>query len=111
MSTRRLLPFFFTTAAEPRPAGAQLYIIGWSPGEFRAASSLPFSSISWHREERGLLRVSQLVIVLALAAPSVLLAADYFGAIAYSTSTGAHGWSKDHPSRAAAQKAARAACS
>jgi serine/threonine-protein kinase len=58
-----------------------------------------------------LLRVSQLVIVLALAAPSVLLAADYFGAIAYSTSTGAHGWAKDHPNRAAAQKAARAACS
>jgi hypothetical protein len=28
MSTRRLLPFFFTTAAEPRLAGAQLYIIG-----------------------------------------------------------------------------------
>src|SRR5690242_18254333 len=102
MSTRKLLPFFFTTAAEPRPAGAQLYIIGWSPG---------ISSISWHREERGLLRVSQLVIVLALAAPSMLLAADYFGAIAYSTSTGAHGWAKDHRSRADAQKAARAACS
>ena len=58
-----------------------------------------------------MLRVSQLVVVLALAAPSALLAADYFGAIAYSTSTGAHGWAKDHASRAAAQKAARAACS
>ena len=57
-----------------------------------------------------MLRVSQLVIVLALGVPSTLLAADYFGAIAYSTSTGAHGWAKDHPSRADAQKAARAAC-
>ena len=58
-----------------------------------------------------MLRVSQLVIVLALGVPSALLAADYFGAIAYSTSTGAHGWARDHASRAAAQKAALAACS
>jgi serine/threonine-protein kinase len=57
-----------------------------------------------------LLRVSQLAVVLALASPSALLAADYFGAIAYSTSSGAHGWAKDHASRANAEKAALAAC-
>ena len=56
-----------------------------------------------------MLRVSQLALLLACVAPGAL-AADYFGAIAYSTSTGAHGWAKDHPSQAAAQKAARAAC-
>src|SRR5687767_7205679 len=34
MSTRRLLPFFFTRAAdEPRAAGAQLYIIWVGPPE------------------------------------------------------------------------------
>ena len=58
-----------------------------------------------------MLRVSQLAVVLAIALPSTLLAADLFGAIAYSPTNGAHGWAKDHPSRAAAQKAARAACS
>ncbi|MGH8734259.1 MAG: DUF4189 domain-containing protein [Burkholderiales bacterium] len=37
-------------------------------------------------------------------------AQDYYGAIAYSYETKAHGWSKDHPSRAAAEKAALAGC-
>src|SRR5687767_10922292 len=31
MSIRRLLPFFFTTVADPREAGAQLYIIVFQP--------------------------------------------------------------------------------
>ena len=37
-------------------------------------------------------------------------AADLFGAIAYSPSNGAHGWSKDHSSREAAERAALTAC-
>jgi Domain of unknown function (DUF4189) len=49
------------------------------------------------------------VIVLVLVSETCL-AADYFGAIAYSTRSGANGWSKDHPSREAAEKAAVAAC-
>ena len=39
------------------------------------------------------------------------LAADYFGAIAYSPRSGADGWAKDHPSREAAERAAVSACS
>lgn len=38
------------------------------------------------------------------------LGADYFGAIAYSPSSGADGWSKDQPSRGAAQRAAVEGC-
>jgi len=53
----------------------------------------------------------RIVLVIALALPSLVLAQDYYGAIAYSNSTGAHGWAKDHPSRAAAEKAALSGCS
>lgn len=38
------------------------------------------------------------------------MAADYFGAIAYSPSSGADGWSKDHRSRKAAERAAVEGC-
>lgn len=48
------------------------------------------------------------LLAALLAAPA--MAADNFGAIAYSPKSGAHGWAKDHPTRAAAQKAALAAC-
>lgn len=64
-----------------------------------------------HRDMHPLLRVSQLAaLVLSLAWGSAA-AADYYGAIAYSPSTGADGWAKDHPSRRAAQRAAVEACS
>jgi serine/threonine-protein kinase len=39
-----------------------------------------------------------------------VLAEDYFGAIAYSAKSGAQGWSNNHPSREAAEKAALKAC-
>lgn len=39
------------------------------------------------------------------------LAADQFGAIAYSTATSANGWAKDHASRQAAERAAVKGCS
>ena len=57
----------------------------------------------------GKLRLRVLALILAFAANPVL-AQDYFGAIAYSKSSGAHGWAKDHPSREAAERAALAAC-
>jgi serine/threonine-protein kinase len=53
----------------------------------------------------------RLVFTVALLFPAAVLAADYFGAIAYSTRSGANGWAKDHPSREAAERAALAACS
>jgi hypothetical protein len=55
------------------------------------------------------LRLRALVLILALL-PGPVLAQDYFGAIAYSQSTGAHGWAKDHPSRETAERAALSAC-
>ena len=51
-----------------------------------------------------------LFLALAFLSQSCL-AADYFGAIAYSPSSGAHGWAKDHQSRRAAEHAAVSACS
>jgi hypothetical protein len=55
-------------------------------------------------------RVSHaLVYVLALV-PTAAFPQDYFGAIAYSSQTGAHGWAKDYPSRDAAQRAALSIC-
>ena len=56
-----------------------------------------------------MLRVSQLFL-LAVVVPSIASAQDYYGAIAYSESTKSHGWSKDHPSREAAEKAATTGC-
>jgi hypothetical protein len=58
----------------------------------------------------GMLRVSQLLLVLGLAAAHAAHGAEYYGAIAYSAGKKAHGWSKDFPSRAAAEKAAVASC-
>jgi serine/threonine-protein kinase len=57
-----------------------------------------------------MLRVSQAVILIALLFPALVLAEDYFGAIAYSPRTGADGWAKDHPSRKAAERAALSGC-
>ena len=54
------------------------------------------------------MRLAVSIIVLAL--PCAALAQNYFGAIAYSSSTRAHGWAKDHPSRESAEKAALAGC-
>ena len=55
-------------------------------------------------------RVVRLVFLIACLFPAMVLATDYFGAIAYSATSGAHGWAKDHPSREAAERAALAAC-
>jgi hypothetical protein len=55
-------------------------------------------------------RAMRLAVLLAFILPSVALAADYFGAIAYSPRSGADGWAKDHPSRKAAETAALSAC-
>jgi hypothetical protein len=57
-----------------------------------------------------MLRVSQLLLLVGLLSPCVGSAQDYYGAFAYSDTTMAHGWSKDHPSRDAAEKAAAVEC-
>jgi serine/threonine-protein kinase len=49
-------------------------------------------------------------LFLLVAFSANALGADYFGAIAYSPSSGADGWSKDQPSRRAAQRAAVEGC-
>jgi serine/threonine-protein kinase len=49
------------------------------------------------------------MLILALA-PLAALAQDYYGAIAYSPRTGAHGWAYDHTTRAAAEKTALQNC-
>jgi len=56
------------------------------------------------------LQLRRILVVLVFFSGSSL-AADYFGAIAYSPRTGADGWAKDHPSRKAAERAAISACS
>ena len=55
-------------------------------------------------------RVSQRLLCLLALVPAVGLAADYYGAIAWSQRTKAHGWSRDYPTRTAAEKAALAGC-
>jgi len=50
------------------------------------------------------------LLILSLWIPAAALAQDYFGAIAYSPNSGAHGWANDQPSRAAAERAALTAC-
>lgn len=57
-----------------------------------------------------MMRVSKLAVVLATLVALPAWSQDYFGAIAYSRSTTAHGWAKDHPSRDAAQRAAVSIC-
>jgi uncharacterized membrane protein len=52
----------------------------------------------------------RIAFVIALLFSSHVFAQEYFGAIAYSPSSGAHGWAKDHPSRAAAERASLAEC-
>ena len=56
-----------------------------------------------------MLRVSQLLLVLAVL-PAPVLSADLYGAIAYSLSKKAHGWARDFSTREAAEKAALAGC-
>jgi hypothetical protein len=53
----------------------------------------------------------RVVLILAFI-PAVILAQakEYYGAIAYSPRTGAHGWSFNHPSRTAAEKVALSNC-
>jgi serine/threonine-protein kinase len=50
------------------------------------------------------------LLILSLWIPAAAFAQDYFGAIAYSPSSGAHGWANDQPSRAAAERAALTGC-
>jgi len=50
------------------------------------------------------------LLILSLWIPAAALAQDYFGAIAYSPSSGAHGWANDQPSRQAAERAALSGC-
>jgi hypothetical protein len=57
-----------------------------------------------------MLRVSQLLLLLVVVVPCAASAQELFGAIAYSSTTKAHGWSKDYPARSAAEKAALANC-
>jgi Domain of unknown function (DUF4189) len=57
----------------------------------------------------GKLQLRFFLLILALL-PGPVLSQDYFGAIAYSPSTGAQGWANDQPSREAAERAAAAAC-
>ena len=58
-----------------------------------------------------MLRVSQLLLLVGLLLPCAASSAqEHYGAIAYSDRTRSHGWSKDYPSRAAAEKAAIAGC-
>jgi len=57
-----------------------------------------------------MLRVSQLLLLMALLAPCAASAQDHYGAIAYSTSTKAHGWARDYPARSGAEKAALDNC-
>src|SRR5918995_6012546 len=103
MSTRRLLLFFLTIVVEPRDAAAQLYIIDSCPPSWGAMIA---------SGEGSHMRISQpglvLAIVLLVAGPAY--AADYYGAIAYSPTTRAHGWAKDHPSRQAAERASLSGC-
>jgi len=54
---------------------------------------------------RRVLLVLALIPAAAFAQPR-----EYFGAIAYSPRSGAHGWSNDHPSRPNAEKEALANC-
>ena len=58
---------------------------------------------------RGLLAVGGVVAVLGLGVEAVA-AQEYFGAIAYSPSTRAHGWSYDYGSRREAERRARDQC-
>lgn len=52
-----------------------------------------------------------IIFALAVAAGSTHAAADNFGAIAFSKDDGAHGYSYDYPSRAAAENSALQRCS
>lgn len=51
-----------------------------------------------------------LVLMVLVMAPAAAFAQDYFGAIAYSPSTGSQGWSYDHNSRDAAETRALSEC-
>jgi len=49
------------------------------------------------------------LLIFALV-PLTAVAQDYYGAIAYSPRTGAHGWAYDHSTRAQAERAALQNC-
>ena len=50
------------------------------------------------------------VLLILVLMPFSVFAQDYYGAIAYSASSGAHGWSFNHPTRSAAEKVALTNC-
>jgi hypothetical protein len=58
---------------------------------------------------RGFLAVCLLAVAFG-GSGAGRAAADNYGAIAYSPSTGAHGWSYDYGSRSAAENVALAGC-
>ena len=57
------------------------------------------------------LRPGAIALAVVLMLPSPASAQDYFGAIAYSWETGAHGWANVYPSREAAEQTALSICS
>ena len=57
----------------------------------------------------GTLRLRFFLLIFVFL-PAAALAQDLFGAIAYSTGSGAYGWAKDHPTRQAAERASLTAC-
>ena len=57
---------------------------------------------------RGLFAVSVIALCTGFASGPAM--AENYGAIAYSPSTGAHGWSYDYPSRGAAENVALQGC-
>lgn len=59
---------------------------------------------------RGFFAAACLVVLCGSFAPGTAAAQNYYAAIAYSPSTGAHGWSNDYQSREAAENAALQGC-
>jgi len=49
-------------------------------------------------------------LLIFLLLPVAAFAQDYYGAIAYSPRSGAHGWASNHPSRKAAENVALSNC-
>lgn len=59
---------------------------------------------------RGLARASVVALAVAAAMTGTAQAAEYYGAIAFSQTTGSHGYSFDYGSRGAAQNRALQEC-
>lgn len=54
--------------------------------------------------------MKRLVLIIVALSPAAAFAQDFYGAIAYSAGTGAHGWASNHPSRKAAERVALSNC-